>query len=131
MLIVAGQLAKFRINCNALRHPFNALPFDASRLVAHQMQFQLPRIRLEKPWSLKTCDQNTTKTLNIIHQVLSGKYFLTEQCSALSGCKILESQFCLSISADCWCIATQGGFNDNLSGRPCEIVQSISTITCR
>jgi len=42
----------------------------------HQMQFQLPRIRLEKPWSLKTCDQNTTKTLNIIHQVLSGKYFL-------------------------------------------------------
>ena len=33
MLIVAGQLAKCRINCNALRHPFNALPFDASRLV--------------------------------------------------------------------------------------------------
>jgi len=31
MLIVAGQLAKCRINCNALRHPFNALPFDAGR----------------------------------------------------------------------------------------------------
>ena len=42
----------------------------------YPMQFQLPRVRLEKPWSLKTCDQNTTKTLNIIHQVLSGKYFL-------------------------------------------------------
>ena len=41
----------------------------------YPMQFQLPRVRLEKPWSLKTCDQNTTKTLNIIHQVLSGKYF--------------------------------------------------------
>ena len=42
----------------------------------YPMQFQLPRVRLEKPWSLKTCDQNTTKTLNIIHQVLSVKYFL-------------------------------------------------------